>query len=103
MLEKKHPSGLRSWTDIGSDKSWEDYGGKWARRARDGSYFILDFTNMVDACGRDCEDCPFVCEVKRVDLPNLGIEHLIRALECCGMRFLDGHIIGDQGDEIAVP
>ena len=42
---------MKRWTDIGSDCNWADYGGKWARKAKDGAYYILDFTNMYDACG----------------------------------------------------
>ena len=45
-LRNKVP-GMPGWTDIGSDVSWDDYGGKWARRARDGSWYVVDFWQHV--------------------------------------------------------
>ena len=84
-MKKKHPPGLRGWTDIGSDVNWEDYGGKWAKKAKDGSWYVIDFTNMVEACGKEAEDCPYVCEVKRVDLSQLTEEQLKQAYDCCGV------------------
>lgn len=85
----KHVSGMKGWTDIGSDSSWEDYGGKWARRAKDGSWYVVDFCNMYDACGED--ECKadgqdqYVCEVKRVDLADLDAETLASACKCVGL------------------
>jgi hypothetical protein len=95
-------SGMRGWTDIGSDMSWEDYGGKWARRARDGSWYVVDFTNMYDACGegeckRDGQD-QYVCEVKRVDLADLDADTLKRARDCVGLNLDD---IAEEHREIA--
>jgi hypothetical protein len=100
---------MKGWTDIGSDVNWSDYGGKWARRAADGSYYVLDFTNMWDACGeagckRDGQD-QYVCEVKRVDKYDMPWERIEKALACVGARFLngapDGAIVNDQGDVLA--
>jgi hypothetical protein len=79
---------MRGWIDIGSDVSWDEYGGKWAKRAPDGSYYVIDFTNMWDACGE--EECKrdgqarWVCEVKRVDLSDLSEKQLQSALDCVG-------------------
>lgn len=77
---------MKGWKDIGSDVSWDEYGGKWAKRARDGSYYVLDFTNMYDACGeRDCKrdgQAQYVCEVKRVDLSELDAKTLKSARDC---------------------
>jgi hypothetical protein len=98
---------VKGWIDTGSDVNWSDYGGKWARRAPDGSYYVIDFTNMYDACGE--EECrrdgqaQYVCEVKRVDLVG-GIDGttLARALECVGWRIVLGEgIVSDQGDLVA--
>src|SRR5260221_59370 len=80
---------MKGWIDIGSDVNWIDYHGKWARRARDGSWFVIDWTNMVDACGAECEDAPFVCEVKRVDLYELSDETIKKALDSCGVDLED--------------
>jgi len=93
----KHPPGLRGWTDIGSDVSWEDYGGGWARRATDGSYFVLDFDNMQEACGSDVSDddpARYVCEVKRVNLSTLPIANLVAALKSVGLRYV---MLDDKG------
>jgi hypothetical protein len=100
-----HVSGMRGWTDIGSDRSWDEYGGKWARRARDGSWYVIDFTNMYDACGEDeCKQdgqAQYVCEVSRVDLADLDAEQIVSALRCVGFRQNAGYIYSDQGDEVA--
>jgi len=96
---------MRGWTDIGSDVNWGDYGGKWARRAKDGSWYVLDFTNMWDACGE--EDCKadrqaqYVCEVKRVNLSTLPIDRIKSALACVGSRMTVEGIVSDSGDLIA--
>jgi hypothetical protein len=98
---------MKGWTDIGSDASWDEYGGKWAKRARDGSYYVVDFTNMWDACGE--EECKrdgqakYVCEVKRVDLSDLSSESIKSALDCVGLRLGVDGIVSDQGDVIAAP
>jgi hypothetical protein len=92
---------MKGWIDIGSYINWEDYGGKWARRAADGSYYVLDFTNMLEACGEEAADCPFVCEVKRVDLSDIPDERIKSALQCVGLRFLGDAIVSDSGDEVA--
>jgi hypothetical protein len=98
-------SGMRGWTDIGSDVSWDDYGGKWARRAHDGSWYVIEFTNMYDACGEgECKrdgQAQYVCEVSRVDLADLNAEQIASALRCVGLRQNAGYIYGDGGDEIA--
>src|SRR6185437_2113302 len=78
-------SGLRGWTDIGSDSSWDEYGGKWARRAADGSYYVLDFTNVHEVTGEE-EGTKYVCEVKRVDLSDLDDKAIASALACVGLE-----------------
>jgi len=96
---------MKGWTDIGSDVSWDEYDGKWAKRARDGSWYVIDFVNMWEACGE--EECKrdgqpqYVCEVKRVDLSDLNSETLASALSCFGYRFLDDAIVSDSGDVLA--
>lgn len=84
---------MRGWTDIGSDSSWEDYGGRWAKRARDGSWYVIEFTNMWAACGedeckRDGQD-QYVCEVSRVDLADLDAATIKSALDCIGLNLDD--------------
>jgi hypothetical protein len=80
---------MKGWIDLGSDVNWVDYHGKWGKRAKDGSWYVIDFTNMVDACGSEAEDCPYVCEVKRVDLSELTDGSRHRALDCAGVDLED--------------
>jgi hypothetical protein len=92
---------MKNWIDIGSDVNWSDYGGRWARRAPDGSWYVVDFTNMVDACGEEAEETPFVCEVKRVDFSELSSERINEALKSCGLQQDGNDIVSDQGDVLA--
>jgi hypothetical protein len=84
---------VKGWIDLGSDVSWDEYGGKWGKRARDGSWYVIDFTNMYEACGEDeCkrDGCAqYTCEVKRVDLNDIDAETLNRARDCVGLDCLD--------------
>lgn len=86
----KSPSGLRGWTDIRGGIDWAGYGGRWARRAKDSSWYILDFTNMWTRAGATLRvDREYVCEVKRVDLSDISEENLKRARECVGLDLND--------------
>ena len=98
--------GWKTWQDIGSDVSWDDYGGKWAKRARDGSWYVVEFTNMYDACGED--ECKrdgqnqYCAEVHRVDLTDLSPEKIKSALDCVGLTMRSNGAIWDsQGIEYA--
>lgn len=91
---------MKNWIDLGSDSSWEDYGGKWGKRAPDGSWYVIDFTNMYDACGegeckRDGQD-QYVCEVKRVNLSTLPIENVTSALRSCGWKMTEEGIVNEH-------
>lgn len=96
---------MKGWKDIGSDMSWSDYGGKWARRSPDGSYYVIDWTNMYDACGE--EECKrdgqseYVCEVKRVNLAGLRPDNITSALQCVGLRLTAEGIVSESGDLIS--
>lgn len=97
---------IRGWKTLCSDVNWIDYHGMWAKRAKDGSFYVLRWTNMIDAMGEhDCEADgvdTFECEVKRVPLDELGEAELSKALECCGLRKDEsGAIYSDGGDEVA--
>jgi hypothetical protein len=79
---------MKGWIDIGSDTSWEDYGGKWAKRAPSGVWFVVTFTNMYDACGeRGCkrDGVPqYLAEIQSVDPSDLPDRTIREALECVG-------------------
>jgi len=84
---------VKRWTDIGSDVNWVAYGGRWARKARDGSWYIVAFTNGPEAAGRDWTSDPYVAEVTRIVLSELSDAQLRSARECVGAE--------DGIDEIA--
>jgi hypothetical protein len=44
---------------------------------------------MVDACGDEASDCPFNCEVQRVDLSDMSKEQIESARKCVGMDLND--------------
>ncbi len=94
---------MKSWKDLGGDVNWEDYGGKWGRRAKDGSWYVLDFTNMDEACGKDNEGQPtYVCEVKRFDRATTPTAEVRSALRSSGLKLLfDGKLVQD-GDSTVV-
>jgi hypothetical protein len=87
---KQHPSGMRGWTELCSDVNWEDYHGMWARKAPDGSFYVLKWTNLYDAMGeRDCLSSgalQYECDVKRLALSELSVEDRQDALRYCGLR-----------------
>jgi hypothetical protein len=81
----------------------------WARQARDGSWYVLRWTNMLDACGEDEVEVhgldKFECQVKRLDLPNLGRGPIASALASAGLRLnlSTGELVSSQGDVTEPP
>jgi hypothetical protein len=71
---------MRNWTELASDVNWEDYHGMWTRRAKDGSWYVLKWTNLVDAGGDEFADTPYECSVVRLDLTALTAEQKADAL-----------------------
>jgi len=86
---------MKTWTNIGGDISWDEYGGRWAKADKNhlGRYYILDFVNMWDACGQsDCErdgQDRYICEVRLVDLSEVSEASLKSAYDCCGLDMDD--------------
>jgi hypothetical protein len=80
MSNSTVPKSWKGWQDVGSDGNWEDYHGKWMKRAPDGTYFFLIFTNMEDACGPECLEGPdpvrYICEVRQVSIKELGTKQI---------------------------
>jgi hypothetical protein len=102
---RKEVAGLHGWIDLGSDVNWEDYHGMWGRKAKDGSWYVLVFTNMFDAAGRrDCkrDGIPqYECQVKRIDLEDMPPLRIFEALRSAGMRPDGDGLVTDSGDEIS--
>jgi len=88
-----HPSGMRSWTELCSDVNWEDYHGMWCRKAKDGSHYVVQFTNLLDAGGKEFKDTPYEAQVKRIDLLELSDKEVKSALNSCGWEAKDGKIM----------
>lgn len=74
----------RGWVTLYADVSWEDYGGVWAYKTKDGAWYVVQFDNLVDSGGREFEDMPFEVRVKRLDFKDLSEKNLLGALAYTG-------------------
>lgn len=98
------PKSWKDWIDIGSDVNWEDYGGLWAKRSPEHSYgvwYILQFMNMIDACGeKEAEEIGYVykCEVSMVNLTVVDGKTLVDAAS----EFLDYPDMDARSKELAL-
>lgn len=92
---------MKNWIELCSDVSWEDYHGMWARKSKGGTWFVLVWTNMWDACGKEEGLDQYSCEVKSLDLTELSAENVASALRSCGFKATDEGIVSDQGDVIS--
>lgn len=81
---------MRNWIELCSDVNWEDYHGMWARKAKDGSWYVLQWTNLWDAAGKQSGMPQYDCEVKRLELESLSDPATASAIGSCGWRFGDG-------------
>jgi hypothetical protein len=77
---------VKGWTELCSDVNWIDYHGMWTRKARDGSWYVISWTNLLDAGGIEFADTPYGCEVKRVDLASLPQREIKSALDSYGWK-----------------
>lgn len=72
------------WKDLGSDVNWEDYHGMWGKVGPDGAWYVLRFTNMIDAAGeRGAKEMGirYECSLFRVDLAALPAEKKFAVLK----------------------
>lgn len=65
------------WTDLGSDVSWDNYGGKWGICAPDGSWFVILFDSWENMVGkREAEvGSKYLVEIRQVNLAEISPEH----------------------------
>ncbi len=78
---------MKNWDTLIGDVNWEVYGGSWGKQdpSNLSRFWILDFTNMLDACGESMPDGKNnICDVRLVDLSEIPAEDIRSALECCG-------------------
>lgn len=92
---------MRGWIELCSDVNWQDYHGMWAKKARDGSWYVLRWTNLLDAGGEEFADTPYECDVKRVDLNELPAKERASALHCCGNVEVGGEVLTESGHILA--
>jgi hypothetical protein len=76
---------MRGWIQLCSDVNWIDYHGMWAKKASDGSWYVLRWNNLVDSGGSEFADTPFECSVYRLDLAELPAKERESALKSCGL------------------
>lgn len=75
------------WIDIGSDVNWDEHGGNWAKKAQDGSWYVITFDNLE---GHGIYDLPkYLATVKNIEPREVDTEELKSALQCIGMDFKD--------------
>jgi len=91
---------MKNWIELCSDVNWADYHGMWARKARDGRWFVLQWVNMWDACGESDDLAQYSCEVKALDLNELTAGNLAEALRSCSFRTTHEGLVSDSGDLI---
>lgn len=82
---------MRGWIELCSDVNWQDCHGMWAKKAKDGSWYVLRWINLYDATGeKECrrDDIPqYYCEVKRLALSELTKKQKKQACENIGLVF----------------
>lgn len=95
---------MRGWIELCSDVNWEDYHGMWARKAKDGKWYILQWTNMWDSCGKEEGLDQYNCDVKMLDLKEIPNNNLDSALKSCGLKLLTAPfavtIENDRGEAV---
>ena len=86
------------WRWLTGDGSWDDYGGTWYRRARDGAWWVIRFDNGHE---HDPELPRYLCQLKRLDFGDIEASAIVDALKSCGLsRQCDGSLVNELGDEI---
>ena len=89
------------WTFLTGDVGWEKYGGKWCRKAPDGTWWIVRFENC-DEWGDGAHG--FEADIQRIDLAEVPPTELGSALRSCGWEIeaRTGNIVcPHSGDVVA--
>jgi hypothetical protein len=85
---------MKNWIDIGSNVNWQDHGGNWAKKAKDGSYFVITFVDFHYATGAT-EGAKYYAILQRVDLSDLPADTIKSAMKYCGFDDLDAGEINE--------
>lgn len=89
---------IAGWITGCSDCNWVDYHGMWLKKAKDGSWYVLRWNNLVDAMGEQGAKeygAQYECSVYRVNLFELSEDKINSALESCGWEIEGDHIVSD--------
>lgn len=81
---------MKEWQYISGPGWWTGEDAIWVRKAKDGAWWVLRFTDLLDAGGEDFKDTPYECEVKRIDFDELPVADRDSTLKSCGYCFKDG-------------
>lgn len=102
---RRNYTSMRGWTYLFGSGQWTGEDAMWARKAKDGAWFVLRFTDLLDAGGKEFEDMPFECDVRRIHLKEIPEAEVDSALRSCGWRWMkdgdDTILVNDQGDTMA--
>ena len=93
---------MKNWIELCSDVDWQDYHGMWARKAKDGSWYVLRWTNLYDAIGEKEAPYQYECDVLHVDLAEIDDDKILDAFKCCGFDHAKRNAVGnwiENGDD----
>lgn len=79
---------MKNWLDLGSDVNWQDHGGKWGKKAKDGSWYVIKFIDFHDATGETDGD-KYNASLVRVDLSDLPVDTIASAKSFAGLDSCD--------------
>lgn len=89
---------MKSWTFLSGGVNWADYNASWARKAPDGSWYVLKFDNMLDAVGETEFKSSgldlYHCEVKRLDLTEISLSTVVKVLRSYDYHLNTGATVG---------
>lgn len=93
----KNYTEIKGWKYLSGPYWWTGEDALWGRRAKDGAWWVLHFTDLLDAGGEDFKDTPYECAVKRLSFDELPHEELVAALHSCGFK-----LAANEQNEISV-
>lgn len=108
--ENRQPPGMRGFVDLGSDVNWDDHGGKWGRKGRGGSWYVVrfDVADYDPSLKNDDplpseKEFPYEAEVLYIPLERLEDEkERASALETIGWKESEDALAGKEPDERTV-
>lgn len=72
------------WKRLSGDINWEDYGGKWGKRANDGTWVVIAFRNTGEDQQEEVE-LPYVATVLLVTPADMGEKQMASILAFAGL------------------